>query len=200
VGEERSSIIYLATNNAHKIGEISAIIGSAWKLRTLAEFTPPVRWEETGTTFLENALIKVSAAREVVSAEILGEDSGLCVDYLQGAPGLYSSSYGGEEGNQPRNRKKLLEVLAGVPREQRRAHFFCQLVFMAIDGSITTFAGRSDGEIAFEERGSNGFGYDSLFIPRGYRETLGELSPEVKHRISHRRHALRQWQRWYSHR
>jgi XTP/dITP diphosphohydrolase len=188
----------VATHNPHKIEEISALIGGKWDLRTLAEVQPPVTWVESGSTFLENAMIKVQAARQVLPGRLLvGEDSGLCVDFLKGAPGIYSSRYGGEEGNHPRNCAKLLEALAEVPPGQRRAHFYCLLVYMDAAGAITSFAGRCDGEITLEARGKNGFGYDPIFRPMGGGGlSMAELSAAEKHRLSHRAKAFALWQQW----
>lgn len=192
---ERSRIIYLATHNPHKVQEISSIVGSSWQLRTLAEVSPPVSWEETGSTFLENAMIKAQQVRAATGSLVLAEDSGLCVDILQGAPGVISSSYGGVEGDHQRNCAKLLADLKGVPAHQRRAHYICTLVYVNEAGEFTSFVGRCHGEITEAPRGSNGFGYDPIFQPLGLSKTMAELSSEEKSRISHRQKALSAWQK-----
>ena len=158
--------VVIATNNAHKVEEIeSALSFKGWEFKTLKEAGIVSNPEETGTTFVENARIKAKAAHEISGLATLADDSGLIVDALDGAPGVYSSRYSGEEGNDAANNAKLLRELSHIPAEDRSARFACSLVFIDEDGSETVAEGFIEGSIGFEERGDGGFGYDPLFLP-----------------------------------
>lgn len=187
--------VIIASNNAHKIEEIeTALDFEGWNYLTLKEahiFSNP---EEIGITFEENARIKASAVHKMTGKAALADDSGLVVDALDGAPGVYSSRYSGEEGNDTANNIKLLKELANTPLEKRTARFVCSLVFVDENGKETTAQGTIEGKIGFEERGSEGFGYDPLFFPDcfGGTRTLAEVSQEEKNAVSHRGNALRE--------
>lgn len=183
--------ILLATNNRHKINEIQAILGSDWQIIGVSDVAPRLTWDETGSSFLENARIKVAALRPHFKGSILADDSGLCVDALQGRPGVHSSSYGGIEGDHRRNLKKLLDDMSAVPQERRSAHFYCLLLFVANDGKERLFEGRCDGRLSFAPSGTGGFGYDPIFIPEGFDVSMAELTDDQKNLISHRGKAVR---------
>lgn len=186
--------VIIATNNAHKVEEIeSALSFKGWEFKTLKEAGITSNPEETGTTFVENARIKAQAAHELSGKATLADDSGLIVDALDGAPGVYSSRYSGKEGDDAANNAKLLRELANVPQEKRSARFACSLVFIDKDGSETVAEGFIEGSIGFEERGDGGFGYDPLFYPEEFKgeKSLAEVSQVEKNSISHRGNALR---------
>lgn len=186
--------VVIATNNAHKVEEIeSALSFKGWEFKTLKEAGIVSNPEETGTTFVENARIKAKAAHEISGLATLADDSGLIVDALDGAPGVYSSRYSGEEGNDAANNAKLLRELSHIPTEDRSARFACSLVFIDEDGSETVAEGFIEGSIGFEERGDGGFGYDPLFLPCEFKgsKSLAEVSQTEKNSISHRGNALR---------
>ena len=186
--------VVIATNNAHKVEEIeSALSFKGWEFKTLKEAGIVSNPEETGTTFVENARIKAKAAHEISGLATLADDSGLIVDALDGAPGVYSSRYSGEEGNDAANNAKLLRELSHIPAEDRSARFACSLVFIDEDGSETVAEGFIEGSIGFEERGDGGFGYDPLFFFFVFKgaKSLAEVSQTEKNLISHRGNALR---------
>lgn len=186
--------VIIATNNAHKVSEIeSALNFEGWEFKSLKEAGIDSHPDETGTTFEQNARIKAQAVHEISGMAVLADDSGLIVDALDGAPGVYSSRYCGVEGDDKANNAKLLRELAQVPDSDRTARFACTLVFIDDDGSETVAEGFVEGHIGHEERGNEGFGYDPLFFPEAYHgeKTLAEVSQEEKNAISHRGAALR---------
>lgn len=186
--------VVIATNNAHKVEEIeSALSFKGWEFKTLKEAGIVSNPEETGTTFEENARIKAQAAHEISGLATLADDSGLVVDALDGAPGVYSSRYSGEDGNDEANNQKLLREMADVPADKRTARFVCTLVFIDEDGFEKVAKGTIEGSIGYEEKGEEGFGYDPLFIPNvfGGTKTLAEVSQTEKNSVSHRGNALR---------
>lgn len=187
--------VIIATNNAHKVEEIETALNfEGWEFKSLKEAGIESSPEETGTTFEENARIKARAAHELTGAAVLADDSGLVVDALDGAPGVYSSRYAGEDGNDGANNTKLLHELEGVPDEQRTARFMCVLVFIDEDGSETVAQGSVEGRIGYELKGDGGFGYDPLFWPEcfNFECTLAEVTQENKNKVSHRGNALRE--------
>lgn len=145
--------------------------------------------EETGLTFAENAKIKALSGCKESSLPCIADDSGLCVDFLNGAPGIYSARYSGEHGNDEENNAKLLNELKGVEKEDRTAHFICSICCCFPDGREITAEGKCFGYIGFEKHGNVGFGYDPLFITE--KGCFGELTAEQKDEISHRGNALR---------
>lgn len=186
--------VIIATNNAHKVEEISTALDfEGWEFKSLKQAGISSDPEETGTTFLENARIKARAAQKASGCAVLADDSGLVVDALDGAPGVYSSRYGGVDGDDERNNAKLLAELEGVPAEKRSAHFACVLVYLDEEGNETVAEGRVEGFIAFEPAGSEGFGYDPLFHPVvfGGEISMAQVSQDEKNKVSHRGEALR---------
>ena len=181
--------LIIASNNEHKLVEIRAILGDEFEeILSMAEAGIDHETVEDGSTFLENAEKKAREIMEISGCCALADDSGLCVEALGGAPGIYSARFSGVHGDDAANRRKLLEVLQGV--EDRRAHFACAMVLVRPDGSVVRAEGRMDGVIAHEEAGIYGFGYDSLFYLPERGCTNAQLLPEEKNAISHRARAL----------
>ena len=186
--------IVVATGNMHKLVEIEAILSGVLPdvrfvaLGQLGDFEDP---EETGTTFLENALIKAEAAVEQTGLPAIADDSGLAVDALGGEPGVYSARYAGVHGDDAANNAKLLANMEGVADGRRTARFVSVVALIDTDGLVTYGEGTCEGTVGHEERGENGFGYDPLFLPDDTPgKTMAELAPEEKNAISHRFHAL----------
>ncbi|NQX01062.1 RdgB/HAM1 family non-canonical purine NTP pyrophosphatase, partial [bacterium] len=146
--------------------------------------------EETGTTFLENARLKAEGISARVEGWVLSDDSGLEVDALGGAPGVWSSSYGGEEGNHAKNNARLLTDMAG--KGERSARFRCTMVLARGGVQQAAFQGTVEGRLVESLHGTEGFGYDPLFVPCGHEQTFAELGAEIKNRLSHRARALDQ--------
>lgn len=180
--------LVIATRNSHKTEEIRHILGDRFEILDVTAFPNLPEIEETGTTFLENARLKALGISNQIEGLVLADDSGLEVDALGGAPGVWSSSYGGEEGNHTKNNQRLLAEMAN--QEQRGARFLCTLVLAKNGQEIANFHGTVEGEITSECSGQGGFGYDPLFIPKGYSQTLAELGPEIKSQLSHRAKAI----------
>lgn len=190
--------IIIATRNQGKAREFKDFFApfgiQALSLPELEKDLPDV--EETGTTFEENAALKAEQIAEMLNKPVLADDSGLVVDPLDGRPGVYSARYAGKEKNDQANIEKLLEELTDVPKESRTARFVCVLA-IAIPGEATIFRkGTCEGSIASSPAGTNGFGYDPIFIPTTYNQTLAELTKEEKNRISHRSDAVKQLNDW----
>lgn len=189
-----SRTIVLASSNVGKLTEIKTILSPySYQLHTQSEFSVS-HADETGLTFIENALIKARHACEQTGHMALADDSGLEVDALQGAPGIYSARYAGKHGDNAANNAKLLEALKSVPEEQRQARFQCVIVLMrhSHDPTPIICQGSWHGSIAFSPAGAGGFGYDPLFYLRQHDCTAAELASEVKNQISHRALALQQ--------
>jgi XTP/dITP diphosphohydrolase len=182
--------LIIATRNAHKTAEIRAMAGGRFEVLDVTSFPECPEIAETGHTFLENARLKALGISRLIGGRVLSDDSGLEVDALGGAPGVWSSSYGGEEGNHARNNARLLEELRG--RNDRRARFRCTMVLAAAGRELAHFSGTVEGRIIDEPRGAQGFGYDPLFIPEGHQATFAELGEDVKNTLSHRSRALAQ--------
>lgn len=181
--------LIIASNNAHKLIEIKAILGDLFEeIVSMKEAGIEHETVEDGSTFMENALKKAREIAEISGCCALADDSGLCVDALGGAPGIYSARFSGVHGDDKANNRLLLEKLEGV--EDRGAHFTCAMALVRPDGSSVTAEGYFYGQIGYEEQGENGFGYDPLlYLPeRGC--TSAQLSPEEKNRVSHRFKAL----------
>lgn len=187
--------VVIASNNAHKAREIAeALDFPGWEFRTLRDLGIASDPEEDADTFEGNARIKARAAREASGGRaVLADDSGLVVDALDGAPGVRSARYAGEDATDAANNAKLLDELADVPDAQRTARFMCTLVFIDEDGSEEVAHGVVEGRIGHAERGEHGFGYDPLFLPDvfGGERTLAEALPQEKNAVSHRGNALR---------
>jgi XTP/dITP diphosphohydrolase len=180
--------LILATRNAHKTAEIRAMIGDRFEVLDATAFPDFPEIEETGTTFLENARLKAEGISRQVDGWVLSDDSGLEVDALDGAPGVWSSSYGGEEGNHAKNNARLLEEMAG--KTDRRARFRCTMVLAREGEEQANFSGTVEGRLVEALHGTGGFGYDPLFIPEGHERTFAELGDEIKNTLSHRSRAL----------
>lgn len=181
--------IVFATGNKGKLKEAREIFKDH-EIVSIKDFSADFNPEETGDTFFQNAAIKAEAAMKIVKEfVVLSDDSGLIVSALDGAPGVYSSRFGGVEGDNALNRRKLLHELEGV--EDRSAYFSCMAVLLFPDMSAIVENGKCSGKIGYIEKGNGGFGYDPLFIPEGYDKTLAELSSEVKNSLSHRGNAFR---------
>ena len=176
----------IATHNAKKLKELKRILEPLGFDAVIREDLPEV--EETGTTFAENALLKAESACKVTGMPAIADDSGLVVDALGGAPGVYSARYAGEGATDRQRYEKLLEELREVPTEQRTARFVSAVCCVFPDGKILTAEGACEGIIAFEPKGESGFGYDPIFLV-GER-SYAEMTAEEKDSISHRGRAL----------
>ena len=187
------SLVVVASGNAHKVKEIEAILGPAMPGVSFVPFSqiPGLpEPEETGTTFEENAFIKAQSIHDACGLPTVADDSGLVVDALSGAPGVYSARYAGEHGNDAANNAKLLRELEGVEAGRRTARFVSCVAFVD-RGVRISGTGCCEGRIGFGLRGSNGFGYDPLFLLEDVPgKTMAELEPEEKNAVSHRRRAI----------
>jgi XTP/dITP diphosphohydrolase len=184
--------IVLASSNPGKLREFNALFAdSGCEVVTQASLGID-DVEETGLTFVENALLKARHAARVSGLPALADDSGLCVDILNGAPGLYSARYAGSHGDNAANNAKLLQTLDGMPPDRRRAFFMCALVLLrhAADPTPLIVEGRWHGRVLEAPRGPGGFGYDPLFLPDGQTQSAAELDPALKNRLSHRGQAM----------
>ncbi len=180
--------LLIASNNQHKIDEIKQILGNKFEqILSLSEAGIVCDPEENGKTFLDNALIKVRAVAKLTDMPVLGDDTGLCVDALNGAPGVHSARFAGDHDN-AKNRAKLLYELQD--ETNRKAHFSTAVALLFPDGRLVTDEGRVDGEILQTEVGANGFGYDSLFYCNEIGKTFAEATAEEKNAVSHRGRAL----------
>ena len=182
--------LIIASNNAHKLVEIKAILGSLFdEILSMREAGIDHETIEDGATFMENAEKKAREIAQIAGCCALADDSGICVDALDGAPGIYSARFCGRHGDDAANNRLLLEKLRD--KDDRRAHYTCAIALVRPDGSVVKAEGYMHGIIGFEEKGSNGFGYDPLFIlPDHDGLTAAQISPEEKNRISHRAAAL----------
>ena len=189
--KEKQKII-LATGNQRKVNEMANVLaefGFEVVAQTALGIESP---EETGLTFVENALIKARHAAKISGLPAIADDSGLAVDYLNGQPGLYSARFAGEHASDADNRAKLLHLLEGVPAAQRKAKFVsCIVLLRSADDPVPIIAqGECEGAITEQEIGENGFGYDALFFYADKQATFAQLSKEEKQQISHRARAL----------
>jgi XTP/dITP diphosphohydrolase len=184
-------LLILGTHNRKKGQELAELLAEAGiELRTLADFPEAIEVVEDGKTFAENASRKATQQARHLGRWVLGEDSGLMVDALDGAPGVYSARYSGPGATDASNNRLLLEKLAEIPEGQRTAHYVCHMVLSDPSGAIRAESeGTCSGRILHQPRGTHGFGYDPLFEPEGHDASFGELGPEVKTRLSHRAQA-----------
>ena len=181
--------LIIASNNEHKLIEIRQILGAHFgEILSMREAGIEHETVEDGSTFMENALKKAREVAELSGCCALADDSGLCVDALDGAPGIYSARFAGVHGDDEANRQHLLELMKD--KTDRGAHFTCAMALVWPDGRTVTAEGYIYGEITHEKRGSNGFGYDPLFLVPELGRTTAELEPEHKNAISHRAEAL----------
>lgn len=191
---QTDKIIVAASRNKHKIEEIEAItkkFGMSIISRDEAG-VPPVEIDEDGETFEENSFKKANEIMKMCGKITLADDSGLMVDYLGGAPGVYSARFAGEDGNDEKNNAKLLKLLEEVPAKERTAQFVSVITMVYPDGETLVARGECPGRIITVPAGENGFGYDPLFVPDGYDRTFAQLTSEEKNQISHRAVALKE--------
>lgn len=186
--------IVLATGNPHKVEEFNQLFARSVPTIVSAKARggmPDV--EETGLTFQANAYLKAAALSKELKKRywVLSDDSGLEVDYLKGAPGVFSARYAGAQATDAENMKKLIAALKGVPKNQRRARFRCVLCLMDCDRGLFYFEGACEGHVQLKPKGASGFGYDPIFIPKGYKQSFAELGEKVKAQLSHRAEAVR---------
>lgn len=189
--EQELPLLVVATRNAHKTGEIRAMLAGKWEVKDLSDYpqVPPV--DETGVTFTENATLKALSASRCIPGVLLADDSGLEVDYLDKAPGIYSARFMGEDTSYDIKNAAILEKLEGVPKEQRTARFVCAIAAVLPDRRELTARATVEGYIGWEPAGENGFGYDPIFYVDAYGCSTAQLSMEQKNEISHRGKALR---------
>ncbi|MGP3950143.1 RdgB/HAM1 family non-canonical purine NTP pyrophosphatase [Streptomyces sp. 7N604] len=186
--------LILATRNPNKVTELRAILAGAGVSVELvgADAYPDVPdVQETGVTFAENALIKAHALARATGLPAIADDSGLCVDVLGGAPGIFSARWAGRHGDDKANLDLLLAQLADIPDQQRQAHFACAAALALPDGTERVVEGRLHGTLRHAPSGTGGFGYDPILQPEGESRTCAEMTPEEKNAISHRGRAFR---------
>jgi XTP/dITP diphosphohydrolase len=184
--------VIIATKNPGKAREFEHIFAPRGiVVRTLLDFPEIPEVEETGSTFEENAILKAEAVSRVLGKMVIGDDSGLIVDALEGKPGIYSARYAGEQKNDQDNIDKVLSELKNVPEEKRSARFYCALAVAAPFQETVTVSGTCEGRILEEPRGTNGFGYDPVVFVPEVGAAMAELASDEKNKISHRANALR---------
>jgi XTP/dITP diphosphohydrolase len=184
--------LIVATRNRNKTREIQQILGPKFELRDLTAYPEISEIVESGKSFKENANLKAIAVSKELSGLVIADDSGLEVAALDGAPGIYSARYAGDKATDQENIDRLLGELGriGAQRDQRRARFRCVLALARNGQMLGTFEGIADGAIVDQPRGSRGFGYDPIFVPKGFGHTFAELPAELKNKISHRAQAI----------
>jgi XTP/dITP diphosphohydrolase len=189
-----SRVLVLGTRNRKKLDELVELLARhGFTLRTLADFPAAIEVEETGDSFAANAALKATAQAKHLGQWVLGEDSGLAVDALGGAPGIYSARYSGAGATDEKNNKLLLDKLRDVPLDRRTAHYVCAAALADPIGHVqATSQGICRGRILMQPAGSGGFGYDPLFEIIECHRTFGELAPAVKAVLSHRSRAMRE--------
>lgn len=184
--------IIFATSNEGKMKEIRLIMAdSGYEVLSLKEAGISADIEENGTTFEENAVIKATAIAKLTGGLAMADDSGLEVDYMDKAPGIYSARFLGEDTGYDVKNNYILDKLKDVPREDRSARFVCAIALADAEGNAITKRATIEGYIGYEIRGENGFGYDPIFMVPEYNKTTAELSIEEKNKISHRAKALK---------
>jgi XTP/dITP diphosphohydrolase len=190
--EEIVEKLIIASNNAHKIDEIKAILSEfSIEVLSLKEAGIDIDVVEDGSTFMENAYKKAYEIYKIAKdCMVLSDDSGIMVEALGGAPGVYSARFAGEHGNDKKNNEKLLSLLEGKPFEERKAKFVSAIVLIIDESKVIKVQGEIEGYIKEHEEGAGGFGYDPLFLVPEYNRTFAELSSEQKNKISHRARAL----------
>lgn len=190
--------ILIASGNIHKISEIKSVLKMSPNILILSlkDFGIKIVVKEDGKTLQENALIKAKKTNSVLRMPTISDDTGLFVDALNGAPGIYSARYAGEIAGYKENRMKLLSEMRNVQRDKRSAHFKSVICFYVNDKEHYFFEGVCKGKIIYEEKGKNGFGYDSIFVPDGLNKTFAEMTDSDKNKISHRANALEQFRKF----
>jgi len=191
--------LLIGSGNPDKAAELERMLdGTVWDLKTLRDFPKVGEPEETEATFEGNALLKARYYGAKFGVACVADDSGIEVDALGGAPGVYSARYAGENCTYDDNNRKLLGALNDVPPGKRRARFVCCAAFVDGNGIEHVETGTVEGIVAPAARGSNGFGYDPVFVPSGFEQTFGELNPMVKASVSHRGEAFAKMSAWLS--
>lgn len=175
-----------ATRNAHKTREFAALLGREYEVEDLSRRPDVPSPEETGATFLENAALKAASASSGFNGLVVADDSGLEVDSLAGAPGVWSARFAGPEATDQENVARLLELMKGLPPETRTARFRCVLALAEKGKFLGSVEGVVEGRIAPQPRGRTGFGYDPVFVPDGLKETFAEMPAKSKNLLSHR--------------
>jgi len=190
--DKKYPTVVLGSRNQKKIGEMAELLlPHGITLVGVADYPDVPDVVEDGNSFAENARKKAQETARRVNQWVIAEDSGLCVDALHGAPGIYSARYAGKQGDDEANNQKLLKELGDFPPERRRAYYVCYAVLADPQGEVRLESeGRCHGQVLAKYHGSNGFGYDPLFLVREYHLTFGELAPAVKRHISHRAKAF----------
>ena len=184
--------LIFATGNENKMKEIRMILADCgYEIQSMKEAGIDIDIVEDGKTFEENATIKATAIAKIAGCVVLADDSGLEVDAMDKAPGIYSARWEGEDTPYSIKNQKIIDNLAGVPDEERTARFVCAIAAAFPDGRVETRRGTIEGRIAYEPAGENGFGYDPIFYVPEFGKTTAELDPEEKNKISHRGKALR---------
>ena len=184
--------VVIATGNNDKVREINEILeGTGFEAVSMKSIGINPDIVEDADSFRGNALIKAQAVHALCKEYVIADDSGLCIDALDGAPGIYSSRFCGEDSTYEEKFKKIFEMLKDVPEEKRTAHFTCAIAVVRPDGSNFTVEETFEGVLHEESKGENGFGYDPIFYVPEYGMTSAEMSPEMKHSMSHRGKALR---------
>lgn len=184
--------LIIASTNMHKVREFRTMLKGFghFDLLSLCDFADYVPPEETGKTFEENAILKAEHAAKTLNRWVIADDSGLVVPALNGAPGVYSARYAGNDATDLENRKKLLDEMQHLMEEDRQAFYECSIALASPEGLKKCVKGTCEGTLLNKDRGGSGFGYDSLFIKHGYNKTFAEIGESIKNRISHRRKAL----------
>ncbi|MBU1869140.1 MAG: RdgB/HAM1 family non-canonical purine NTP pyrophosphatase [Candidatus Omnitrophica bacterium] len=187
--------LVVATKNRKKLQEIKDILkGLDIRVSSIEDHPEAPRIIENAKTFKGNAIKKAVKIAHFTKKLTLGEDSGLCVPILKGAPGIYSSRFSGKNKSDNQNNAKLLKLLQGLPASKRKAYYVCAVALADEHGLVGVVEGRCGGTIGFELRGSRGFGYDPLFVIAKYKKTFAQLGEKIKHKMSHRYHALKKAQ------
>lgn len=191
-------VLVIGSGNRDKARELAELLrGLPWDVKSLADFPPVEEPEETGETFEANALLKARYYAKALGGVVcVADDSGLAVDALDGAPGIYSARYAGPDCSYADNNEKLLGALESFAWHERTARFVCCAAFHDPAGVEHTELGTVEGHIAMEPFGAQGFGYDPVFVPSGEDRTFGEMTPAEKHRLSHRGRAFAQLRAW----
>lgn len=193
--------VIIATKNVGKAKEFEKLfLPLGMTVKTLLDYPELEDVDETGTTFEENAVLKAETISKVLGVMVIGDDSGLEVDALEGRPGVYSARYAGIEKNDEANIDKVLAELQDVPENERTARFCCALAMAEPGKETVTVFGTCEGHILHERRGSNGFGYDPVFFAESEGKAMAELTSEEKNRISHRAKAIKQLEKTLKHR
>jgi len=184
--------LVVATKNKLKLQEIKAILkGLRVEISSIADYSGAPRIIENGLTFRANAAKKALKLARFTGKLTLGEDSGICIDALGGKPGIYSSRFSGSNKSDEKNNVKVLRLLRDLPLSKRKAHYVAAVALADKDGLLKIVEGKCHGRIGFKLRGTRGFGYDPLFEIPGYKKTFAELGESIKHKMSHRYHALK---------